>query len=213
LLQPDGRVLVAGSFEMFDGVPRAGLARLESDGSLDVGFDPGNIAYPELTMGSSAVTALALARHGRILVGGIFTEINGVPRNRLARLNPDGSLDGGFDSQLGGWDVRVLAEEETGQVLIGGMFTDVDGIFRPGLARLNGGVFGFEFESVKLLANARARLNFEMPRGQRWFIEGSSDLMNWMVINPTRPLLDIDEFTDTSTPANEKRFYRAVKVP
>ena len=34
LLQPDGRVIVAGDFQSFDGVPRSGIARLHADPEL-----------------------------------------------------------------------------------------------------------------------------------------------------------------------------------
>lgn len=214
LLQPDGRVIVAGSFTAMDRSPQAGVVRLQVDGTLDPGFTPGRIGFPSsLTfVGSVYVSALASARHGKLLMGGNFTEINGVTRNNLARLNSDGSVDLGFAPALGGWDVRVLAEEASGQILAGGMFSVADDIVRPGLARLNGGVFQLEFDSVERLASGRARLQFEMPRGQRWFMEGSSNLVDWLIVSPT-PLLDIQEFTDPGAVGNNNRFYRAVKAP
>lgn len=42
--QPDGRLLIAGSFTSYNGIPRAGIARLEADGSLDETFTPKGIA-------------------------------------------------------------------------------------------------------------------------------------------------------------------------
>lgn len=38
--QPDGRMLIAGSFTAYNGIPRSGIARLEPDGSLDTSFSP-----------------------------------------------------------------------------------------------------------------------------------------------------------------------------
>ena len=38
--QPDGRMLIAGSFTTYNGIPRSGIARLEPDGSLDTSFTP-----------------------------------------------------------------------------------------------------------------------------------------------------------------------------
>ncbi len=38
--QPDGRLLIAGSFTSYNGIPRSGIARLEADGSLDETFTP-----------------------------------------------------------------------------------------------------------------------------------------------------------------------------
>src|SRR5215212_5071553 len=42
------------------------------------------------------VWALAVQPDGKILVGGAFTTINGVIRNKLARLNSDGTVDEDF---------------------------------------------------------------------------------------------------------------------
>lgn len=42
--QPDGRLIIAGSFTSYNGVPRGGIARLERDGSLDFTFTPKGIA-------------------------------------------------------------------------------------------------------------------------------------------------------------------------
>jgi hypothetical protein len=38
--QPDGRLLIAGEFTRYNGINRAGVARLEADGSLDLTFVP-----------------------------------------------------------------------------------------------------------------------------------------------------------------------------
>lgn len=38
--QPDGRIIIAGSFTSYNGIPRSGIARLEPDGSLDTSFTP-----------------------------------------------------------------------------------------------------------------------------------------------------------------------------
>jgi hypothetical protein len=66
-------------------------------GSLDTSFDP--------TAGMNAsVLALALQSNGQIVAGGSFTVANGASINRIARLNADGTLDGGF---LNGWRART----------------------------------------------------------------------------------------------------------
>ena len=40
--------------------------------------------------------ALAVQPDGRVLVGGFFDYLGGMPRSHLARLNADGPLDDGF---------------------------------------------------------------------------------------------------------------------
>jgi|GEM_PF-2042229 len=133
-LQPDGKVLLGGSFTSVNGMARANLARLEPDGSVDEGFLDG-MAGPD-----GYVAAIALAPDGKIVIGGEFESVNGSPRAHFARLGADGSLDPDFASGVGGTDrfVNALAVKSDGRVVIGGPFTEVDGIARAHLAQLNG---------------------------------------------------------------------------
>src|SRR5215510_14756762 len=39
-VQPDGKIIIAGDFSSVLGVPRGNIARLNADGTLDMGFDP-----------------------------------------------------------------------------------------------------------------------------------------------------------------------------
>jgi uncharacterized delta-60 repeat protein len=94
LQQPDGKILIGGAFTSVDGVARNRIARLNADGSLDTGFNVGSGA-------NNAVFDLALQPDGKIVVAGSFTSVNGQSRDRIARLNPDGSLDSGFDPKRG----------------------------------------------------------------------------------------------------------------
>jgi uncharacterized delta-60 repeat protein len=89
-VQPDGKVLVVGSFSTFNGVSRNRIARLNADGSLDNSFNPGSGA-------NNSVSAIALQIDGKVLIGGYFSAYNGVSRNFIARLNVDGSLDMTFN--------------------------------------------------------------------------------------------------------------------
>ncbi len=41
VLQPDGNILIGGDFSKVNGISRNGIARLNSDGSLDMSFNPG----------------------------------------------------------------------------------------------------------------------------------------------------------------------------
>lgn len=132
-LQPDGKLIVAGGFTSYDAVPRASIARVNSDGSLDPTFDPG--AGPEP---GGYVQTVALQPDGKLIVGGWFTLFGGVPRKRIARLNADGSLDPTFDSSNGANTTitRVVLQSD-GKLLIGGYFTHYGGVSRNRIARLN----------------------------------------------------------------------------
>lgn len=129
-LQVDGKVLIGGGFVTFDGTNRGRIAQLNSNGGLDLSFDPGSGANGE-------VTALAVQTNGQIVIAGDFTSVNTSNRSRVARLNANGSLDTSFaTSSIGG--VRCLALQPDGRVLIGGFFSSIGGTPRSQIARLRG---------------------------------------------------------------------------
>ena len=137
-VQPDGGIVVGGSFTTVSsrGAPSATrnyLARFDPDGTLDQGFNPGV---------NSSVSAIAFHPNGKLIVGGFFTAAQPpgsrtpILRNRLAQLNPDGSLDATFQIDTGGRPLASLVLPD-GKVLIGGSFTNVGGGTHNYLARLN----------------------------------------------------------------------------
>ena len=131
-----GKIIIGGNFTSVGGVNRRGIARLNVDGSLDPTFDPGSGA-------SDVVRAVAIQSDGRVLIGGSFTTVNGVVRNRVARLNGDGSVDTGFAPGLGANDsVYSIALQQDQRIVLGGAFTLCSGVTRGRVTRLmpNGAV-------------------------------------------------------------------------
>jgi hypothetical protein len=129
-LQPDGGVLVGGSFMSLSGMTFPRLARITAQGLRDSTFNPG-------TGPNGVVQALALTASGQVLTGGAFTSYDGRPGQRVVRLYSDGRLDTRFDPGAGpNNDVLALAAQPDGKVWIGGAFTEVDGTPSPYLARL-----------------------------------------------------------------------------
>ena len=135
-LQSSGKLIAGGSFTIVNGVPENGLARLNTDGSLDrAGFLYG------LSGASGTVYSLVNQTDDQILVGGAFTNFNGTILNRLARLNTDGSLDSSFNPGAGA-DNSVYALAETfingnRKIYVGGAFGSLNGLTLPFVARLN----------------------------------------------------------------------------
>ncbi len=85
--QPDGRLLIAGSFTSYNGIPRSGIARLEEDGSLDESFTPkgdasGIQAFATDIDGGPATANL----FARPIVVGNFTNLYGNGFKGVARL-------------------------------------------------------------------------------------------------------------------------------
>jgi hypothetical protein len=84
-VQADGKILVGGWFTTLGGQPRNYLGRLNADGTVDSGFNPGAIGGPYPAM--PGVNSLVVQADGKILVGGSFTTLGGQPRNSIGRLN------------------------------------------------------------------------------------------------------------------------------
>ena len=97
--QPDGKLLVGGTLRVVNGVARHGIARLNSNGSLDTSFDPPDF-YDQTNGLGSLITSIVLQTDGKILVGGRFTIFNSTYRS-LVRLNQDGTIDGTFQNYFG----------------------------------------------------------------------------------------------------------------
>lgn len=139
-VQSDGKVLVGGLFMTIDGMSRGNIARLNSDGSVDSSFDPGTGITGE---SFSVVNALALQTDGKVVIGGTFTNVNGVTRSHMARLDANGYLDAGFNPSVGVTGAGVLAGvnalriQSDGKVVLGGEFTSVGGMARTNIGRLN----------------------------------------------------------------------------
>ena len=129
--QPDGKVIAAGRFTKANGVSRNRIARFNSDGSLDASFDPG--IGPD-----GDIFAAVLQPDGRIIVAGRFTMFTGFTRNRIARLNADGTVDPSFGFSAGINNTPLaLALQQDGRIIVGGQFSQIDLVQRFNLARLN----------------------------------------------------------------------------
>jgi uncharacterized delta-60 repeat protein len=122
---------------------------INAAGEVDTSF--GGAAYGELT-NQGNVNVLAVQPDGKILFGGVFTEVQGYAASGLARLNADGTVDRTFNApdvisqnvntgaiNFGG-DIYAIAVQPDGKILVGGnIFIGVFGPsgFRKGIRRLN----------------------------------------------------------------------------
>ena len=128
---PDGKILLGGSFVSVNGKSQYRVARAFSDRSLDQSFSSGSGA-------NNTVYAIFAQPDGKILCAGNFTSYNGTSRSRLARLNSDGSLDTSFDPGTGANDVIFAAiPAGDGGYFVGGLFTTYRGTARRGVAKIN----------------------------------------------------------------------------
>ncbi len=145
VVQPDGKILFGEGRIMYELVVPYRIRRLNSDGGLDLSFDPGTGLSAPMPNGANAITisvnAMAIQPDGKVLVGGKFRTYNDTPRNNIARINNDGSLDPTFDPGTGigaaqGF-LSTMALQPDGKILIGGTFTTYNGTVRNNIARVN----------------------------------------------------------------------------
>src|SRR5204862_1512162 len=134
-LQSDGKVLIGGSFTNINGIRRNGIARLNEDGSLDPQFDPGGGVQGSAHGVSASVRSIAVQTNGQIVIGGFFLGYGDLPRDGIARLNPDGSVDRLFNPSYGQDAVFPIVLQSDGRILAGGYFS-VSGLIIE-FARLN----------------------------------------------------------------------------
>ena len=121
LVQPDGKILVAGDFKVANGAARTALVRLNADGTTDPGF--ASTHYANYSETGTNVLDIELQSDGKILVCGDFFEVNGLLKYRLIRLNTDGTVDETFTQQpitATVFDIAVLPD---GKILVGGLFS------------------------------------------------------------------------------------------
>ncbi|MFZ1331244.1 MAG: T9SS type A sorting domain-containing protein [Flavobacteriales bacterium] len=129
-IQPDGKILIAGSFSHHAGTPANDLIRLNTDGSRDQSFVSPFSPW-------ATVNAVKVLPDGKIVAGGEF--INGfywpsIPAPaRFVRLNADGSWDSTFPltsgftpEPSGGAFIKDMVVQSDGRILVGGMFEACD---------------------------------------------------------------------------------------
>jgi uncharacterized delta-60 repeat protein len=129
-VQPDGKILVGGFFSSFQGTPHYNIVRLNPDSTIDPSFDA--------TLGTEgSIRAMRIQPDGKIVIAGNLRGVNGVARNHIARLNPDGTLDTSFDPGTGANStIYALSLDASGNIYIGGAFTSYNGVPRLRVAKL-----------------------------------------------------------------------------
>ena len=126
-VQPDGKILIGGSFTTVFGVARNNIARLNPDGTIDMAFNPD---------ADDTVNSIAVQTDGKILAGGAFLIIGGQTRNHMARLDATTGLADSFNPNANDY-VLSMAVQADGKILAGGFFATIGGQTRNRIARLD----------------------------------------------------------------------------
>lgn len=129
--QSDGKLVVAGTFQLIGGLPRTNIARLHPNGSADATF-----AAPHTQ--NTWPVALQVLPDDRLY----FAEMSSgsTPSRLVTRLFSNGARDTTFNPVPEGFPpphASVVQPLPDGRVLVGGSFSKVNGQTRNNLVRLN----------------------------------------------------------------------------
>ncbi len=181
LLQPDGKLLISGNFTTVGRYARTGIARLNADGTVDTSFNPPEFEIQSIT-GGATISGIGLQPDGKILVGGDFTKVTGVLQSKLVRLNPDGTPDTVFNSNLSqqilnqiNGNINDIKIQSTGKILLASDYSTM--VSSKSLARFNAdGTFDNDF------SNSVSQMNVKkigiLPSGKIMVAGGSGISFN-----------------------------------
>lgn len=120
-VQPDGKVLAAGSVLQAGSNFTGQITRFNPNNTVDATFNYGSTT-------GNLIRAFALQRNGKIVVAEF---------GRVLRVNENGSLDNTFTPATAGSSVLDVVVQQNGKIVISGDFSSINNIARRGLARLN----------------------------------------------------------------------------
>jgi uncharacterized delta-60 repeat protein len=188
VVAPDGGILITGSFDQFDGVNVSDVVRLLPDGTRDTGFGP------VFATNSSGGFALGPGRpavqpDGKIIIVGSFRRVNGqnYPLG-VARLNPNGSLDAGFQpsgfTRIG--TNRDPIVQPDGKIIIGGLFSVP--------ANFAANPTGATYSNLPLI---RLEPNGAVDQSYGYFDKAASTMMARSLAQQGEKILAVDSFQRT----------------
>lgn len=130
--QSNGKLIVGGDFTSYSGVSRNRIIRLNTDGSIDNTFTVGT-GFNNVTSG------IDIDSNGKIIVTGPYSQYSGVSRNRIVRLNTDGSFDTTFTGLTSGFDNSTFAVvvNDDNSMYVSGNFSTYNGVSSNRLVKLN----------------------------------------------------------------------------
>jgi uncharacterized delta-60 repeat protein len=131
-IQTDNKILVGGAFNSYDGSSKAGIIRLNTDGSIDTSFVAGTGIL-------GSVFTIAVQSDTKILIGGGFMDYDGTPAVSIIRVNNDGSIDPSFvyGTAFSYPYISSIAIQTDGKIIAGGSYQSYNGTPALSIIRLN----------------------------------------------------------------------------
>jgi Domain of unknown function (DUF4347)/Domain of unknown function (DUF5122) beta-propeller len=135
ILDSIGNLYVGGDFDNIGGQARSRIAKLNpTTGAVDATFN--------VNVTGLSVNAIALDSNDNLYVAGLFNNIGGQARSRIAKLNPTtGAADATFNANVIGngffTSVNAIAIDSNGNPILGGTFNSIGGQPRNNIAKVN----------------------------------------------------------------------------
>lgn len=136
VVQSDDKIVVAGDFTSYSNNPTAGMIRLDTNGVVDstYSFNPGFSS----NISDFSVNDLYKYPNDVIVAVGEFTHYNNNPVSRIVKISTNGTIDNGFNPNLGAnKTINTVTAQSSGKLVIGGNFNFYDNAIRNGIARVN----------------------------------------------------------------------------
>ena len=201
IIQPDGKILVGGSFTQYSGVTFNGIVRLESNGSIDTTFSS--------STSSAQIGSIQVLSNNKILVSGYFTDWNGTQTGHIAILNSDGSLYENFGNQpqtYFGFDLTVKKSiyitggTQSGKIIASGDFSGFQDDGNPPFLMSEG--FGRISESIAPSPTPTSTTTNTPTPTQTLTKTPTITPTNTSTPSPTATITKTPTTTPTNTPTN-----------
>ena len=147
IVQTDGKILIAGSFNTYNGVSKSNIVRLFANGTIDNTFTilP-NRAIKDIEYNPA---------DGSYFVSGEFTTVNGIAKNKIIKINSNGNLINTFNIGTGTNhstlpnmnSIRSLKLQSDGKLIIGGYFDTYNQISATNITRIQPNIAGSQLKN------------------------------------------------------------------
>ena len=134
-LDNTGGIYVGSNFTTYSGSTVNNIVKLQPSGAIDTTFSAAQTTSQGAAGFDSSVTA-GIISGSRVYLGGAFTSFK--PKNRILRLNADGTIDTSFQLFSGFENtVQSIAVQSDGKIIVGGNFGTYSGSSNSRIVRLN----------------------------------------------------------------------------
>lgn len=203
-IQPDGKILVGGTFTNYNGAPGKNIVRLHPNGDNDNTFITG-------TGFNLAVFTLAITPTEKILVGGVFTSYNETPQGGMAILDKNGTLDVSYNMGTG-FDGAIysILIQPNGKILAGGYFYSYNTVACSHIIRVFGDGLGAPQNIVATPSTNQINLSWDVVPGAILYkIDRSNvDVSNFSPVDT----VSTTSFNDGALSPATQYFYRIYTI-